>query len=177
MTLGAVVATQIGNLFAQRTEETSIFRIDFFSNWLVWLGIATELTLAVLIIYVPLLQNVFGTAALPAKNWLFLFAWTPSLLVADEVRKRNRSTIGVLDRAGGERDVRHVLHAERNVVPNNNEGYVFFGARALRPLPFGNSPVGRVVRAQGVGDGVIDGGDQDQSVRAAPQSALSTGGA
>jgi hypothetical protein len=87
----------------------------------------------------------------------------------------NRSTIGVLDRAGGERDVRHVLHAERNVVANNNEGYVFFGSRALRPLPFGNSPVGRVVRARGVGNGVIDGGDQDRSVRAAPQSALSTG--
>lgn len=87
MTLASIVATQIGNLFAQRTEETSIFRIGLFSNRLVWMGIATELILVVLVIYVPHLQGVFGTAAFPTKNWLFLFAWTPSLLVADEVRK------------------------------------------------------------------------------------------
>ncbi len=87
MTLASVVATQIGNLFAQRTEQTSVFRIGLFSNRLAWVGIATELTLVVLIIYVPLFQGVFGTAAFPAQNWLFLFAWTPSLLLADEVRK------------------------------------------------------------------------------------------
>ena len=87
MTLGAVVTTQIGNLFAQRTEHTSVFRIGLLSNRLVWVGIATELTLVVLIIYVPFLQGVFGTAAFPLYNWLFLFAWTPSLLIADETRK------------------------------------------------------------------------------------------
>ena len=87
MTLGSVVATQIGNLFAQRTEDISVFRIDLLSNRLVWVGIFTELALALLIIYVPFLQGVFGTTAFPLRNWLFLFAWTPSLLVADEVRK------------------------------------------------------------------------------------------
>ncbi|MBI3302418.1 MAG: cation-transporting P-type ATPase, partial [Deltaproteobacteria bacterium] len=87
MTLASVVATQIGNLFAQRTEHTSVFRVGLFSNRLVWVGIATELTLIAAIIYVPLLQGVFGTAAFPLRNWLFLFAWTPSLLLADEVRK------------------------------------------------------------------------------------------
>jgi len=87
MTLGSVVATQIGNLFAQRTEYTSVFRIGLLSNRLVWVGIASELTLVGLIIYVPFLQGVFGTAAFPLQNWLFLFAWTPSLLVADEIRK------------------------------------------------------------------------------------------
>jgi P-type Ca2+ transporter type 2C len=87
MTLASIVVTQIGNLFAQRTEETSIFHIGLFSNRLVWIGIATELILVVLIIYLPLLQGVFGTAAFPLHNWLFLFAWIPSLLVADEVRK------------------------------------------------------------------------------------------
>ncbi len=87
MTLASVVATQIGNLFAQRTEQTSVFRIGLLSNRLVWVGIATELILLALIVYVPLLQGVFGTAAFPAWNWLFLFAWTPSLLLADEGRK------------------------------------------------------------------------------------------
>jgi len=95
MTLAAVVVTQIGNLFAQRTEYVSVLHSDLRSNWLVWVGIATELTLVLLIIYVPLLQDVFGTAAFPLRNWTFLLAWAPSLLMADEVRKalvRSRGT-------------------------------------------------------------------------------------
>jgi magnesium-transporting ATPase (P-type) len=87
MALAAVVTTQIGNLFAQRTERTSILRIRLFSNRLVWLGIGTELILIVLIVYVPFFQNIFGTAAFPLEYWLFLFAWIPILPIVDEVRK------------------------------------------------------------------------------------------
>ena len=87
MALGAVVATQIGNLFAHRTERSSIRKIGWFSNPLIWVGIASELLLISLIIYVPFFQQVFGTAAFPLENWLFLFAWTPALLIADEMRK------------------------------------------------------------------------------------------
>jgi P-type Ca2+ transporter type 2C len=87
MTLAAVVATQIGNLFAQRTESTSVFRMRWARNRLVWVGIATELTLLVLLLYVPVLQRLFDTAPLPLSNWLFLCAWTPLLLLADEGRK------------------------------------------------------------------------------------------
>ncbi|MBL8156956.1 MAG: cation transporting ATPase C-terminal domain-containing protein, partial [Anaerolineae bacterium] len=87
MTLGAVVATQIGNLFAQRTEVVSFFRVGLFNNRLLWVGIAIELLLVAAIIYLPFLQEVFGTAPFPLTYWLFLFAWTPSLLIADEIRK------------------------------------------------------------------------------------------
>ena len=87
MTLGAIVATQIGNLFAQRTAYSSVFRVGLFSNRLVWVGIATEVALLLLIVYVPLLQNVFGSAPLGWGDWLFLLAWTPVLLLADEARK------------------------------------------------------------------------------------------
>lgn len=87
MTLGAVVTTQIGNLFAQRAANTSIVRIGFFTNRLVWVGIASELVVIALIVYTPFLQFIFGTASLGLRDWLFLFAWTPTLLVADELRK------------------------------------------------------------------------------------------
>lgn len=88
MTLGSVVATQIGNLFAQRTERVSIFHRGFFGNRLLWVGIATELVLVFAIIYLPPLQRVFGTVALPLPYWLFLLTWTPALLVAEEIRKK-----------------------------------------------------------------------------------------
>ena len=45
MTLASIGTTQIGNLFAQRTEHTSVFWTNPFSNHLVWVGIATELAL------------------------------------------------------------------------------------------------------------------------------------
>jgi magnesium-transporting ATPase (P-type) len=87
MALACVVTTQIGNLFAQRTERISVFRIGLFSNRLLWVGIISELLIIVLIVYAPPLQNVIGTQAFPAANWLFLFAWAPLLLIADECRK------------------------------------------------------------------------------------------
>jgi magnesium-transporting ATPase (P-type) len=87
MTLAAVVSTQIGNLFAQRTERTSVFRAGFFTNRLVWAGIAAEVVLLLLIVYVPFLQKVFGTGLIPLEGWAFVIAWAPALLLADEVRK------------------------------------------------------------------------------------------
>lgn len=99
MALAAVVTTQIGNLFAQRTERISVFRIGLLSNRLVWTGIATEIALLAAIVYVRPFQQLIGTAAFPLGNWLFLFAWTPSLLVIDELRKvmvrrRERRALG-----------------------------------------------------------------------------------
>jgi potassium/sodium efflux P-type ATPase len=87
MTLAAIVTTQIGNLFAQRTERSSVFQIGFFSNRLIWAGIATELILILMIVYIPVFHRIFGTASFAWTNWLFLFAWTPALFVADEIRK------------------------------------------------------------------------------------------
>ena len=87
MTLGVVVTTQIGNLFAQRTERSSTFRLSWFGNRMIWIGIVSELLIVSLIIYVPFFQQVFGTASVPMINWVFLFAWTPLLLLADEFRK------------------------------------------------------------------------------------------
>jgi Ca2+-transporting ATPase len=96
MTLAAIVTTQIGNLFAQRTETRSFIKAGMFANPLIWAGIASELVIVSAIIYVPQLQWIFETAAFPLSNWIFLFAWTPSILLADEIRKawlRKRMTI------------------------------------------------------------------------------------
>jgi magnesium-transporting ATPase (P-type) len=87
MALACVVTTQIGNLFAQRTELTSVFRIPLFTNRLLWAGIASELLIILLIVYAPPVQRVIGTHGFAPQNWWFLFAWAPLLLVADECRK------------------------------------------------------------------------------------------
>ena len=90
MALAAVVTSQIGNLFAQRSEHISIFRIPFFNNRMLWVGIASELVLMLLITYVPLFQDFIGTGPFPPANWLFLFMWTFVLILVDELLKKRK---------------------------------------------------------------------------------------
>jgi magnesium-transporting ATPase (P-type) len=87
MTLAGIVATQIGAVFGCRTDRASIFSIGFLTNRLVLAGIACELIILGLLIYVPFLQGLFNTAPLGVREWVFIFAWTPIILLADEARK------------------------------------------------------------------------------------------
>jgi len=87
MNHGAVVTTQIGNAFAQRTNRESVFKIGLFSNKFLMWGILVELFVFSLLIYVPSLANVFHHAPLNLQQWLFLFALIPTLFIADEIRK------------------------------------------------------------------------------------------
>jgi Ca2+-transporting ATPase len=89
VTLAAIVACQVGNVFACRSERTSIFRLGFFSNRLIWLGIAVEWGLILSIIYFPPLQKVFATAPLSPWQWLMLLLCPPLILIADEIRKKS----------------------------------------------------------------------------------------
>jgi magnesium-transporting ATPase (P-type) len=84
----ASVVAQIGNVFACRSEKTSILKLGFSSNRLVWFGIATELALIFAIVYAPPLQRIFATAPLASTQWLLLLVWPVTLLFAEERRKR-----------------------------------------------------------------------------------------
>ena len=87
MSLTGIVMTQIGNGFACRTTRESIFRTGFLTNHLYLLGIAAEVSLQVLIVYVPFLNRVFETAPVSLKDWLFLLPFISTCLLADEIRK------------------------------------------------------------------------------------------
>jgi magnesium-transporting ATPase (P-type) len=88
VTLAAIVACQDGNVFACRSERISIFRLGFFRNRLIWLGIAVEWVLILSIIYSPTLQKIFMTAPLQPLQLLALLICPPLVLMADELRKR-----------------------------------------------------------------------------------------
>jgi len=94
VTLAAIVACQDGNVFACRSERISIFRLGFFRNRLIWIGIAVEWALILSIIYVPPLQKIFATAPLSPLQWLMLLLCPPLILMADEVRKQIVHRIG-----------------------------------------------------------------------------------
>ncbi|HEY9788077.1 MAG TPA: cation-transporting P-type ATPase [Candidatus Obscuribacterales bacterium] len=87
MTLLGVVATQIGAVLCCRTELVSITKVSLFSNRLIWLGIAIEILLVSLLMYVPCLQNTFNTAPLSLVDLVFVSAWIPLIIILDEARK------------------------------------------------------------------------------------------
>jgi len=48
-----IVVMQIANVFACRSDKHSVFKLGFFSNKFIFLGIAFELLFAASIIYIP----------------------------------------------------------------------------------------------------------------------------
>ena len=87
MTLAGIVAAQIGNVFACRTDRESVFRIGIFGNRLVLLGIAAEIGILLGLILVPPLGRVFGLAPLGVAEWTLLLGFPPAVLGLEEGRK------------------------------------------------------------------------------------------
>lgn len=81
----AIVFCQLGTAFAARTERVSLRSIGLATNRLLLAGCAFELAFAAALIYLPPLQSLFGTAALPA--WVFAMLLPMPVLVwgADEL--------------------------------------------------------------------------------------------
>ena len=87
MTRCAIVAGQIGNVFACRTDRESVFRSGLFGNRLVFVGIAAELGLLLLLIHVPVLARTFGLSTLAFREWGILLLFPGSVLGLEEARK------------------------------------------------------------------------------------------
>jgi Ca2+-transporting ATPase len=87
MTLAAIVACQVGNLFACRSSWSSIFRQSLSNNSLLWLGITVECVALFAFIDFPPFRQVFGTASLANWHWLILLICPPLLIAIEEIRK------------------------------------------------------------------------------------------
>ena len=87
MTFAGIVAGQVGNVFACRTEFESVFRVGFTGNRLLLWSVVAEIAILVAVIYIPPLAAVFGTAPLRLHEGLLLLAFPPILLLAEEARK------------------------------------------------------------------------------------------
>ena len=94
MAFSGVVVTQIGNLFTQRATHRSILKVPMFNNRFIWIGVISEIIIALAIVYLPFMQRFIGTAAFDAKYWLPLIVWIPALPLVDSVYKsiKNRRT-------------------------------------------------------------------------------------
>ena len=81
----AIVFCQVGTAFAARTERVSLRSVGLTTNRLLLGGIAFELVFAAALIYLPPLQVLFGTAALPAWVIAMLLPMPVVVWGADEL--------------------------------------------------------------------------------------------
>src|SRR4030067_3238894 len=86
MTFAGIVVAQVGNVLSCRTTKQSIFRTSLATNKWVLVGIAGQLSILSLIIYVPFLQSLFGTTALSLGDWAYLSLLPIAVIIAEEIR-------------------------------------------------------------------------------------------
>jgi Ca2+-transporting ATPase len=87
MTLAGIVASQVGNVFACRTDRESVFRVGLLSNRLVLAGIGAEVVILLGLIVVPPFPAIFGLAPLSFAEWSLLLFFPPVVLLLEETRK------------------------------------------------------------------------------------------
>ena len=102
MTFAGIVACQIGTAVAARTERASLRSVGFFTNPMLLWGIVFEILFCGAIVYVPFLQEAFGTAALGPVEIALLATFPVVVWGADELRRaaarRHAGPRGTTDR-------------------------------------------------------------------------------
>ena len=90
MAFTTLMLFQMFNVLNQRSEHKSLFAVGVFKNHWLWLAILASVALQFLVVYIPFLQDLFGTAALSAKDWGITIAVSASVLVFGEIVKMIR---------------------------------------------------------------------------------------
>jgi len=87
MTFAGIVVAQAGNVLACRTTKQSIFKTSLKTNKWIVAGIISQLSILAFLVYVPLMQTIFGTTALGLSDWAFLLSLAAIVVFAEEIRK------------------------------------------------------------------------------------------
>lgn len=87
MTLSAIVACQIGNLFVCRSEHQPFWEMPVFENKLIWYGIGFEILLIMSCIYVPFISAIFQLQPLVVTDIFLLMICPVVLIILEEMRK------------------------------------------------------------------------------------------
>ena len=87
MTQAAIVAGQVANGFACRTERESVFRVGLLTNRFLLIGQAFAIGIICVISYVPFAQDIFKTGPLTVTDWIYLVISAVVLFFAEEARK------------------------------------------------------------------------------------------
>ena len=86
MAFTTLMLFQMFNVFNARSDETSAFVHFFWNAWL-WGAVALSVGLQVAVVYIPFLQEAFGTVPLSAADWVRCVVAGSSVLWLRELSK------------------------------------------------------------------------------------------
>jgi magnesium-transporting ATPase (P-type) len=86
--LAAIIVMQVVNLFVCRSDRASAFDAGVRRNRLLFVGLAAEIALILLIVYTPWGNAIVGTAPIDAQVWLLVLPFAAAMLALEELRKR-----------------------------------------------------------------------------------------
>ncbi len=87
MIFASMSILQLWNVFNLRSMNKSIWRVGWFKNNYINLGILASLVLMLVVMYVPFLQDVFSFVPLSFKDWLMIVPLTFSVILGVEIYK------------------------------------------------------------------------------------------
>ncbi len=82
-----LIFAQLGLALEVRSEKNSLLHIGLFSNRYMLAAIALTILLQLLVIYVPFLQGIFSTTALPPVELLLPIGFSLVVMIAVEIYK------------------------------------------------------------------------------------------
>jgi len=82
-----IIFFQIFYLINCRSLKDSVFKIGFFSNGFIFLGIGSLMLLQAMFLYIPFMQKIFGTASLDEKGLLISFVAGSLIFIVISIEK------------------------------------------------------------------------------------------
>jgi Ca2+-transporting ATPase len=87
MAFTTFVLFQLANVFNARTENASVWSRESLTNIKLWVAVGTVAVCQILIVTTGPLQDLFGTTALTAGQWLLAVLVALAVVVTEEARK------------------------------------------------------------------------------------------
>jgi Ca2+-transporting ATPase len=85
--VNAIVVAEVGYLFACRSLRLPIWRIQWFGNPYVWIGAVLMLLTQIGFTYLPVMNRLLHTEAIPLQWWLVLSVIGLAVFLAAEAKK------------------------------------------------------------------------------------------
>jgi Ca2+-transporting ATPase len=87
MVFTSLTFAQMAHILVIRSERVSLFKLGLRSNTLLLAAVALTIVLQLAVVYLPFLQQVFQTSALPAKDLVLCVLLSSTVAVAVETAK------------------------------------------------------------------------------------------
>lgn len=81
LAFATLVLSQLIFVFNCRSERKSVFQLGLFTNLYLILAVLTSLGMQLIVMYIPFLQRIFETVALPGRDWLVVILLSGSSTV------------------------------------------------------------------------------------------------